>query len=136
MHPTVTRSFLVGAATNVVAYPCIGKRPTYAVEMENTMLNSGNQNLANDISVVMAEAFSEAAIVAIASCEDMNDPLSLLQKKQMLSSFATLMIDTRNRIQCILDLDGIARECMGNTSKLYDLHSDIFIELDNDNDED
>jgi len=100
------------------------------------MLNSGNQNLANDISVVMAEAFSEAAIVAIASCEDMNDPLSLLQKKQMLSSFATLMIDTRNRIQCILDLDGIARECMGNTSKLYDLHSDIFIELDNDNDED
>jgi len=99
------------------------------------MLNSGNQNLANDISIVMAEAFSEAAIVAIAACEDLNDPLSLLQKKQMLSSFATLMIDTRNRVQCILDLDGIARECLGDTSKLYNLHSDISIELDEDDED-
>lgn len=96
------------------------------------MCNSGNDSLANDITVLIVEAFSESAIIAIASCEDVNDPLSLLQKKQIFSSFAATLLDTRNRIKCVLDLDGIARECVGDTTKLGHMHSDITIEFETD----
>lgn len=92
---------------------------------------SGNAALASDISVMLAEAFSEAFIVGIKCCEDMNDPLSLLQQRQMVSACMTVMMDVRDKIQCMLDLDDIARDCVGDIDLLTQLHDDIVVEMNN-----
>lgn len=92
--------------------------------------SSGNAALASDISVMLAEAFSEAFIVGIRCCEDMDDPLSLLQQKLMVGACMTVLMDVRDKIQCVLDLDDIARDCIGDTDLLRQLHDDIVVEMD------
>lgn len=91
---------------------------------------SGNAALASDISVMIGEAFSEAIVVGFQSCDDMNDPLSLLQQKQIISSCMSLLLHAQSRIECILELDGIARDCVGSDTSLEDLYGDVVIELD------
>lgn len=91
-----------------------------------------NAALANDISVVMGEAFSDAIIVAINACDDMNDPLSTLQKKQIISACMSVVIHLRGQVECILDLDDIARECVGDADKLSLMLSDISVETGED----
>ena len=94
------------------------------------MNHGANASLANDISVVLSDAFSEAIVVGIQSCDDMNDPMSLLQQKQVISSCISVVLHMRDQIECILELDGIARECVGDSDKLQMMFEDISIDMD------
>lgn len=96
--------------------------------------SSGNASLADDISVALGDAFSEAIVVGIQSCDDLNDPLSLLQQKQIVSSCIAVVIHMRDQIECILELDGIARSCVGDNQKLSSLYEDIDINMTIDDD--
>lgn len=77
-------------------------------------MSSGNSSLAGDIAVAIGDSFSDAIVVAMRACEDLNDPLTLLQQKQIISACMSVVIHMRGQIECILDLDGIARECVGD----------------------
>jgi hypothetical protein len=96
--------------------------------------SSGNASLANDISVALGDAFSEAIVVGIQACDDLNDPLSLLQQKQIVSSCIAVVVHMRDQIECILELDSIARSCVGDDEKLKSLFGDIEL-VDTDIDE-
>jgi hypothetical protein len=88
-----------------------------------------NAGLAQDISVLMGEAFADAIVVAFSACDDLNDPLSTLQKKQVISSCMSLIVHLRSQVECVLDLDDIARECVGDGDRLSSMFNDITIDL-------
>jgi len=90
---------------------------------------SGNACLAGDITVEIGSAFSEAMIVAFEACDDQMDALSMLQKKEVLGACMTVFIDMRERVLRILELDLIARECVGDTNKLRDFFEDIGVNM-------
>lgn len=73
------------------------------------MQNSGNQALAGDITVESAVAFSDALIMAFHICDDINMPLLPEQKKHILSCSMTVIVDMRDRIKNIIELDDVAR---------------------------
>lgn len=90
---------------------------------------SGNICLAGDISVEVGSAFSEAMIVAFQACDDQSDALTMLQKKEIINACMSVFIDMRERITRILELDAIARECVGDENKLKDFFKDIDVDI-------
>lgn len=93
------------------------------------MTYGSNTSLANDISVVLSDAFSEAIVVGIRSCDDLNDPMSLLQQKQIISSCITVVLHMRDQIECILALDEIAKDCVGDPDRLQKMFNDITVDI-------
>ena len=88
---------------------------------------SGNSCLAGDIAIEIGDAFSEAMVVAFQACDDLSDPLSSLQKKQIVSSGISVLIDMRDKVNRIIELDGIARDCFDDPEKIKDMFNDIEI---------
>lgn len=82
-----------------------------------------NKALADDIAVALGESFSDAIVVAFNACDDTNDALSLNQQKQVISSFMTVMLNMRDQVKRILDLDEISNVPFNNS-----IQGDLFPE--------
>ena len=67
----------------------------------------GNQSLAGDISVTIGDLMSESIIIAFQSCEDMDDALSLNQKRHIVSACMTVVMESKDRVRQILDFDNL-----------------------------
>ena len=91
---------------------------------------SVNSAIAGDISVALGDALSEAIVIAFQACEDTNESLSLSQKRQIISACMIVVLDSKQKAECILDLDDIARECVDEPSRLAQLFQDISIDVD------
>lgn len=89
---------------------------------------SGNACLSGDIATEVGTAFSEAMITAFQACDDINNPLSPLQKKEIASCYMSVFLDMRDRIHRIMELDSIARICYDDPEGLKSMFDDIKIE--------
>lgn len=92
--------------------------------------NSGNLGLAADITVETAVAFSDAIIVAFQICDDLGIPLSPEQKKHVLSASISAIIDMRERIGSIIELDDIARDILSTPEGVKNSFKEITIEYE------
>lgn len=95
---------------------------------------SVNAAVAGDISIALGDALSEAIVISFQACDDSNEPLSLAQKRQIISACMVVVLDSKQKVECILDLDDIARGCAEEPNRLAELFEDVGIEIDFDSD--
>lgn len=83
-----------------------------------------NQGLAGDITVETAVAFSDALVTAFQICEDIDIPLSSEQKKHIISSSMSVVVDIKDRIHNIIELNNIAREILSEPLEVIIIDED------------
>lgn len=67
----------------------------------------GNVSIAGDIAITIGDSMSECIVIAFQACDDTNDPLSLNQKRHIISACMTVVMESKDRIKTILDLDDL-----------------------------
>jgi len=84
------------------------------------MDHSGNKALAGDIVIEVMTSLSDAVISAFQWCDDLNISLCPEQKKQIFNAYVSVIMDMRERVCTIIELDDIARDIVGNSDKNSD----------------
>lgn len=91
----------------------------------------GNQSLAGDIAVTLGDLMSESIIIAFQACDDMDDSLSLNQKRHIVSACMVVIMESKDRIRQILDLDSlIDTPVLNEEDNIYPLFEEITNEFD------
>jgi len=79
---------------------------------------SQSAELAVDITMVLGDLFAGAAVDAFAACEDLQDPLSPNQKKQVVGVCMATIIQARTDIERLIALDGLAKELFRDSQEV------------------
>lgn len=87
----------------------------------NEPVVTGNAALSSSISVALIDSFSEALVTAFAACDDENDPLSLHQQRQVVSSCMSVAIGLSTKIEHLLDLDILTRDLLGESPQIIEI---------------
>ena len=94
------------------------------------MDHSGNRALAGDIVVEVMTSLSDAVISAFQWCDDLNISLSSEQKKQIFNAYVSVIMDMRERVCTIIELDDIARDIIGDSDKINKAFPEITVDID------
>ena len=94
------------------------------------MDHSGNRALAGDIVVEVMTSLSDAVISAFQWCDDLNIPLSSEQKKQIFNAYVSVIMDMRERVCTIIELDDIARDIIGDSDKINKAFQGVTVDID------
>lgn len=87
--------------------------------------HGGNKALAGDIVVEVMSSLSEAVVSAFQWCDDLDIPLSQEQKKQIFNAYISVVLDMRDKVRTIIELDDIARDFVGESDKVKEAFQDM-----------
>jgi predicted RecB family endonuclease len=91
---------------------------------------SGNKALAGDIVVEVMTSLSDAVISSFQWCDDLSIPLSSDQKKQIFNAYVSVIMDMRERVHTIIELDDLAREFVGDSDGVKGNFKEITVDID------